>query len=86
MGANDALQMEPVIYKSNLAKEPVSRIPKNLESRRNDPQYDFYFRSERVFSVGHQWYFSTREEVDFGPFKNKASAQEALRTFLMLVA
>ena len=88
MGTHDALQVEPVFFKDtfNPSSRQTSRIPRNVEARKNDPQYDFHFRSDRVFSVGHEWYFSTREDIDFGPFRNKERAQDALQTFLMLVA
>lgn len=44
------------------------------------------FRSGRLFSVGDQWYFATREGTDHGPFENKEDAQAELRLFLRELA
>lgn len=43
------------------------------------------FRSDRFFCVGNQWYFSTREGFDSGPYANKNRAEESLRRFLHVV-
>jgi hypothetical protein len=41
-----------------------------------------YFRSDRFFSVGDQWYFTTREFGDKGPYESREKAEEALAAFL----
>ena len=43
------------------------------------------FRSQRLFSVGPQWFFSTREGTDQGPFSNKEQAQQAINTYIQEV-
>ena len=43
------------------------------------------FRSDRFFCVGNQWYFSTREGFDSGPYANKIRAEESLKRFLQVV-
>jgi len=43
------------------------------------------FRSNRFFCVGNQWYFSTREGFDSGPYANKTRAEESLQRFLQVV-
>ena len=35
-----------------------------------------------MFSVGSEWYFTTREGDDVGPFETKQEAEEALSLFL----
>lgn len=40
------------------------------------------FRVNRLFAIGVDWYFSTREGKDQGPFKSKESAQEAITKFI----
>ena len=42
----------------------------------------FWFRSERFFAVGNQWFFTTREHIDVGPFADRATAEHALMLFL----
>lgn len=52
---------------------------------RNGEIGEIPFRSDRFFSVGNQWYFSTREGFDSGPYANKKRAQESLQRFLDIV-
>ena len=49
--------------------------------RREDTEDKTYFRSERVFCMNGQWYFSSREG-DCGPFATQAVARHALERFL----
>ncbi len=49
--------------------------------RREDTEDKTYFRSERVFGMNGQWYFSSREG-DCGPFATPAMARNALERFL----
>jgi len=46
---------------------------------------DVPFRSDRYFSVGNQWYFSTREGFDSGPYANKERAAQSLERFIQVV-
>jgi len=48
--------------------------------RRDDRDHKTYFRSERVFTMNGQWYFSSREG-DVGPFRTSELARAALRRF-----
>lgn len=41
-----------------------------------------YFRSERFFNADSQWYFTTREVSDQGPYETLESAQSDLAAFL----
>ena len=87
MGAVDKLWEKPTFPpKVKKTSNQAKRALREIRPRAKDSEYDFHFRTDRIFAVGHQWYFSTREEVDFGPYDKKERAQEALRTFLMLVA
>ena len=43
----------------------------------------FPFRSERMFSIGHEWFFATREGIDKGPFLNREQAEGALSEFII---
>ena len=40
------------------------------------------FRSGRIFNVGMQWYFATREGIDHGPFSDKTDAEAELTLFV----
>ena len=40
------------------------------------------FRTDRFFLVSGQWYFSTRENRDFGPFQNRSEAENKLIQYL----
>jgi hypothetical protein len=52
-------------------------------NRRTDEQPTrTYFRSDRFFAVGGQWFFTTRESGDQGPFESRALAEAALLEFL----
>ena len=42
----------------------------------------FWFRSDRFFSVDSQWYFTTREQRDVGPFGTRADAEHGLMLFI----
>lgn len=37
-----------------------------------------WVRMDRFYQVGEEWYFSTRESEDMGPFASLADAEEAL--------
>ena len=51
---------------------------------RNNEQGNIPFRSDRFFSVGDKWYFSTREGFDSGPYANKERAKNSLQRFLKI--
>ncbi|MGD8484144.1 MAG: DUF6316 family protein [Thioalkalispiraceae bacterium] len=40
------------------------------------------FRTGRIFNVGAQWYFATREGVDHGPYTDKSDAEAELSLFI----
>lgn len=40
------------------------------------------FRSGRIFNVGMQWYFATREGIDRGPFEDRNDAEAELNLFI----
>jgi len=49
--------------------------------RREDNEDKTYFRSDRLFSMNGQWYFSSREG-DCGPFASREVAHAALARFV----
>jgi len=54
-------------------------------SSRGGEQGEIPFRSNRFFSVGSKWYFSTREGFDSGPYSNKERAEHSLQRFLNII-
>ncbi|VAW98620.1 hypothetical protein MNBD_GAMMA22-1588 [hydrothermal vent metagenome] len=40
------------------------------------------FRTGRFYNVGSNWYFSSREQADLGPFLTKEAATQALLVYL----
>ena len=52
---------------------------------RIDENGNIPFRSDRFFTVGSKWYFSTREGFDSGPYANKNRAELSLQRFLQIV-
>ncbi len=51
-------------------------------NRPNDPTDKVFFRSERYFESNGQWYFSTRETKDQGPFATRELASFELYAYL----
>jgi len=50
--------------------------------RANDPLQKTFYQTERFFTVNRQWYFSTREAPESGPFDSRAEAEQELKTYL----
>lgn len=38
----------------------------------------------RIFKVGHDWYFATREKTEEGPFRSRRAAEKALNDYVMM--
>ena len=52
------------------------------QPRTGETEEQIRFRADRLFTIGHDWYFSTREGIDRGPFESKADAQEAITIYI----
>jgi len=42
-------------------------------------------RSSRIFTMEQQWYFSTREGTDIGPFNSRLEANNGLQDFIQFI-
>lgn len=42
---------------------------------RQEENARIWFRSERVFASGNDWYFHTREGIDVGPYESQFEAE-----------
>jgi hypothetical protein len=50
--------------------------------RAGESEVPVAFRSNRFFTSGTEWFFSTREGVDQGPFPNRISAHDAIQQYI----
>lgn len=42
----------------------------------------FWYRSDRFIKIDNQWYFTTRENREVGPFESRAAAEHGLGIFI----
>lgn len=56
-----------------------------IAKRSSDPQPVPCFRTERLYSVGLNWYFMTREGTEEGPFDTREEALLRLERYLMVM-
>ena len=40
------------------------------------------FRTDRCFRVGDEYFFSTREGIDIGPYKSRQAAEKGVKLFI----
>ena len=50
--------------------------------KREGENFQAWLRSSRFYSLKNNWYFSTREGIEHGPFKSRAEATEELHSFI----
>jgi len=50
--------------------------------RATDSEDRHWFRSDRFFTSDGAWFFTTRENANFGPFTRFPDAQQSLRRYL----
>lgn len=43
-------------------------------------------RNQRLFSVGPDWYFKTREGIEIGPYENEKDAENGINRFIRQIA
>ena len=51
-------------------------------NRKDDQTEKYFFQAERFFSANKQWYFSTRDTADHGPFNSRPIAEDELNIYL----
>lgn len=56
----------------------------NYRDKDKDEQKTFY-RSDRMFRADDDWYFTTREGFNIGPYPNQQSCASGLERFLRCV-
>ncbi|MAX55897.1 MAG: hypothetical protein CL537_10385 [Alcanivoracaceae bacterium] len=53
-----------------------------MDYRKDDAASRTWFRSDRFFSQGPNWYFSTRENTVEGPYDSRLEAEAGLMLYL----
>lgn len=53
-----------------------------VSPRKDETKAPTSFRANRLFSIGADWYFSTREGQDQGPFFSKQLAKNAIEHYI----
>ena len=53
--------------------------------RKGEPPGGRYYRSDRFFMANGAWYFSTREQIDVGPFTTRIDAAEAAERLIAIL-
>lgn len=53
-----------------------------MDSRQDDQSARTWFRSDRFFNEGPNWYFTTRENTVEGPYATREEAENALMMYL----
>jgi len=68
------------VFTDSAADMPHS-APTPIRNRDTEQQHT-YFRCERFFTVGHQWYATIREGRDIGPFGSRRQAELAVARYV----
>lgn len=53
-----------------------------MKSNRFGEEGPIPYRTERVYSVGSEWFFSVRKGTDKGPFKSEEEAKAAMVEYI----
>lgn len=53
-----------------------------MKSKRFGEEGPIPYRTERIYSLGGEWFFSVRKGVDHGPFKTEEEAKAAMVEFI----
>ena len=53
-----------------------------MSNRVTDTERKTYYRSERFYCLGGQWFFLCREGNEIGPFPSQEEAEVALMSYL----
>ena len=60
----------------------INQYNSEITNRVGEVDVPVTFRSNRFFISGSDWYFSTREGVDQGPFESRIIAHEAIQQYI----
>ena len=74
---------------SQLSKSPKQSVLKKvftMEKLRKGENSLYPFRSDRMFTIGHEWFFATREGNARGPYSSREVADRALSRFIITMS
>ena len=43
-------------------------------------------RKQRLYAIGSDWYFDTREGIEIGPFESRKEAENGINSFIRQIA
>ena len=72
----------PYSFVQAMALKLVWNLSSEQIMRSTDAKPVSCFRTSRYFCISGEWYFSTRENKDFGPYVNREHAEMALSRYL----
>lgn len=58
----------------------------NIKPRTTDSTGRVPLRTDRFFAINANWFFTTREGADIGPFETKEEAKQNLSTFIEFIS
>ena len=53
-----------------------------MNKRSNENKGGTWLRNNRFYRMLDNWYFTTREGIDFGPFDSQNEAENQLRSYI----
>ncbi len=53
-----------------------------MNKRNNENKSGAWFRDNRFYRLMDNWYFTTREGIDFGPFVSQNEAENQLLSYI----
>jgi len=75
-------ELEQEVQSGHAAGGSVMTNQSETIARKGEQDIPITFRTNRFFSIGTDWYFSTREGIDQGPYQSKELAQVAIAQFI----
>ena len=54
----------------------------DINYRTGDNNISVMFRSNRFYMMGNNWYFSTREGIDQGPYSSRIEAHDVMQNYI----
>ncbi|MCW9031906.1 MAG: DUF6316 family protein [Gammaproteobacteria bacterium] len=79
-------ELEQEVQSGQLPGGSVMTNQSETIPRKGEQGIPVTFRTNRFFSIGADWYFSTREGIDQGPYQSKELAQAAIEKFIREIA
>lgn len=67
------------------ATAPGGRAPDSEPPVRAGERARVWFRTHRVFAVGENWFFATREDIEVGPYPSRDMARAASERLLAIL-